>query len=105
LSSFSFHSFKEIELKKKQNKTKQKKAAEFRGFLLYWGPYVLKDILPPAQYENFLLFSSAMSIYLSNSISPEALEFADALMLLFVKDFKIIYGLLFMNFFSILYHF
>jgi len=29
------------------------KAAEFRGFLLYWGPYVLIDILLPAQYCFF----------------------------------------------------
>jgi hypothetical protein len=42
-----------------------------------------------------------MSIYLSNSISPEGLEFADALMLLFVKDFEIIYG---MRFCSITVH-
>ena len=44
-------------LRKTQSITdcKQYKATEFRTFLLYTGPIVLKQILPPKVYNNFTI--------------------------------------------------
>lgn len=41
------------------------KATEFRTFLIYLGPLVLKDILVLAVYEHFLLLHCAVTILLS----------------------------------------
>lgn len=38
------------------------KATEFRFFLLYSGPVVLKGVLPKIHYDNFLLLNAAMRI-------------------------------------------
>ncbi|KAM0735783.1 hypothetical protein ACS0PU_009744 [Formica fusca] len=41
------------------------KATEFRTFLIYFGPLILKDILDLAVYEHFLLLNCAITILLS----------------------------------------
>ena len=44
------------------------KATEFRQFLLYTGPIVLKDFLQIEMYEHFLCLSVAMYLLLSDKI-------------------------------------
>lgn len=68
------------------------KATEFRSFMLYWGPVVLKDSLPSELYDNFMLFSVGMYMLLSPSISEEMLAFAQKLMVAFVEHFGELYG-------------
>eukprot|EP00795_Rhopilema_esculentum_P004176 gene4176-20363_t len=45
------------------------KATEFRQFLLYTGPLVLKSTLPPKAYHHFLSLSIALSIMLNSDDS------------------------------------
>lgn len=47
---------------------KKWKATEFRFFLLYCGPFVLKNLLTDVQYNHFLLLHSAMRILCSNKL-------------------------------------
>ena len=67
-------------------------AAEFRGFLIYWGPVFLKDLLPQATYYNFLCLSEAIIIYLGISISQQDLDLARGLIRDFLTGFVAIYG-------------
>jgi len=84
--------------KKKFKNSNSKTAVDFRNFLLYMGPIILLDILPPAQYRNFMYLSIAVGIYLSNSIGPQLLLFADNCAFKFLTTFEQSYGLIFFNF-------
>ncbi|XP_034060980.1 uncharacterized protein LOC117546329 isoform X1 [Gymnodraco acuticeps] len=68
------------------------KATELRSFILYWGPVVLKDCLPSEIYDNFMLFSVAMYLFLSPGISGQKVELAHRLMISFVEHFGQLYG-------------
>ncbi|KAK7893047.1 hypothetical protein WMY93_022199 [Mugilogobius chulae] len=68
------------------------KATELRSFMLYWGPIVLRDSLPSELFDNFMMFSVAMFIFLSPKISSEIIEFAQTLMISFVEHFGQLYG-------------
>lgn len=73
------------------------KATEYRMFLLYVGPFVLKDILPRSLYENFLVFHSAITILCSNKhISELGINLAQELLLIFINHSKSVYGLHFL---------
>lgn len=69
------------------------KATEFRTFLLYLGPLVLKDILDIGVYENFLLFHCAISILCSNYLIKKiGVKTANKLLREFVIHCEQIYG-------------
>lgn len=69
------------------------KATEFRTFLLYTGPVVLKNILSKSKYQHFLLLSIATSILVTKkATNVEWNNFANQLMLLFVKKVKELYS-------------
>ena len=68
------------------------KATELRSFILYWGPVVLKDCLPSELYDNFMLFSVAMYLFLSPGISGQKVELAHRLMISFVEHIGQLYG-------------
>jgi len=69
------------------------KATEFRLFLLYVGPAVLRTHLPNAQYDHFLLLSSATHILISDKASnPEWNSLAEKMLRKFVELAKVIYG-------------
>lgn len=69
------------------------KATEFRSFLLYFGPLVLKDILPIAVYENFLLFHFAILILCCEKhIQEFGYLLAGKLLNMFIKHCEHIYG-------------
>lgn len=70
------------------------KGTEFRTFLLYSGPVVLKNILPSAMYSNFLLLHSAVSI-LTSEIHLHDLRNVDSAHKMLenvVQNFALIYG-------------
>lgn len=68
------------------------KGTEFRTFVLYTGPVVLKSVLDTDKYVNFLTLHVAITI-LSNSKHMELyLDYAKLLLKYFVKTFIILYG-------------
>lgn len=70
------------------------KATEFRQFLLYTGPVVLRDVVSTKQYEHFLCLSIGISILLeSDQDKREAyLEYAKSLLKHFVENSAEFYG-------------
>ncbi|KAG1698564.1 hypothetical protein GQR58_005730 [Nymphon striatum] len=70
------------------------KATEFRQFLLYSGPIVLKSVVTSRLYKHFLTLTVAISILLdSNDDFRNAhLEYARELLIYFVKTSKLVYG-------------
>lgn len=70
------------------------KATEFRQFLLYSGPLVLKGLLPRKLYDNFLLLHVAMSVLCSKEHCKcnEMITYANSLLQTFVTNCKLLYG-------------
>lgn len=71
------------------------KATEFRQFLLYSGPIILKNVLNKNVYEHFLALHIAIRILASteHSKNPQLLDYAEKLLTIFVQSFTTIYGL------------
>lgn len=74
------------------NECKRWKATEFRFFLLYCGPVILKNILPFNKYLHFLSLHAAIRILISVEFYTKYLDYADSLLQYFIKQFIIIYG-------------
>ncbi len=70
------------------------KATEFRQFLLYTGPIVLRNVVADKTYQHFLALSIAMSIMLdANTPRRNAyLAYAQQLLQHFVNNCKHVYG-------------
>ena len=68
------------------------KATEFRQFLLYTGPVVLKGRLSTRWYKNFMLLSVAMRILLSPALCSKYCDYADKLLKCYVNNYAKIYG-------------
>lgn len=73
---------------------KRYKATEFRLFLLYTGPIVLKRMLPSKIYNNFISLSLASSIMISQhySSSERYILYAHSLMEHFIRQTIKMYG-------------
>lgn len=72
---------------------KQWKATEFRNFLLYTGPVVLRNVLQEKIYIHFLTLHAAITILTRRNLCQEELiNFAEALLHHFVESFEILYG-------------
>jgi len=71
---------------------KRWKATEFRQFLLYTGPIVLKDILSKDKYEHFLTLHVSITILVSNKYHLKYNNYAKELLKHFVLITEIIYG-------------
>jgi len=69
-------------------------ASEFRTFLLYTGPVVLKNILIIDKYENFLTLHVAITLLSSENFVRDEnnLNYAEKLLVYFVETFISIYG-------------
>lgn len=68
------------------------KAKEFRTFLLFTGPVILKDILDTKYYRHFLLLHYAMrKLSLKNCLDD--IQSIQQLLVEFVKEFRTLYGL------------
>lgn len=74
------------------NEYKHWKAVEFRTFLLYIGPIVLKNKISLDTYQHFLTLHVAITILCSRELTEELLLYAENLLKHFVITFKIIYG-------------
>lgn len=71
------------------------KATEFRQFLLYTGPVVMRGILNDCVYKHFLFLHVAIRILVSRSLSERKVNFAELALKKFVIRSKILYGLTF----------
>lgn len=68
------------------------KATEFRFFLLYSGPVVLKSILRTALYKNFLALHCATFLVSSPTLCTQYGDYAESLFQHFVETFAKLYG-------------
>ena len=68
------------------------KATEYRQFLLYTGPLVLKDVLPSDLYHHFLYLHCAIKILCSESLCCRYNMYANNLLRHFVKESSKLYG-------------
>ncbi|CAI6352292.1 unnamed protein product [Macrosiphum euphorbiae] len=68
------------------------KATEFRLFLLYSGPVVLKGILNNECYKHFICLHICFRILLTPDISVELVDFSEKLLMYFVDKFGKLYG-------------
>lgn len=68
------------------------KATEFRLFLLYIGPVVLKYILSKEAYRHFLSLSVAIRIFCDKKSSIQNIEYGQSLLMYFVQKYKVLYG-------------
>ena len=73
------------------------KATEYRQFLLYTGPVVLRSVLPKPLYSHFLTLTVSMSILLESDTEKrnEYLDYARDLMIHFVDASIDLYGQIF----------
>lgn len=71
---------------------KRWKATEFRQFLLYTGPVVLKGVLSNDMYLNFLTLHIAVTILSSNLLQSHFINPADTCLKYFIETFIILYG-------------
>ncbi len=74
------------------------KATEFRQFLLYTGPVMLKDLLSTEVYKNFLLFFVGIFILCNNSLIGDHIDYASDILRLFVTHFGQLYGPKFLSY-------
>lgn len=68
------------------------KATEFRQFVLYTGPVVLKNNIPNDQYEHFLCLHVAISILADKNLHKTCNDYANDLLHYFVQHFGRLYG-------------
>lgn len=68
------------------------KATELRQFLLFTGPVVLRDVLLPQIYDNFMLLSVAIYILISPQYCLQMNQLAHHFLLSFVKHYGLLYG-------------
>uniref|UniRef100_A0ABD2XRW8 DUF4218 domain-containing protein n=1 Tax=Trichogramma kaykai TaxID=54128 RepID=A0ABD2XRW8_9HYME len=66
------------------------KAHELRQFLLYTGPIVLRDNLPPDLYNNFLKLHVGITILINPILveNDKYLDFAENVLIKFVEDYE-----------------
>jgi len=68
------------------------KATEFRTFLLYLGPIVLKGILSKQHYKHFMLLHVAMYCLTSSRLCSSHIDYAQMLLSKFVQEAPELYG-------------
>jgi hypothetical protein len=68
------------------------KASEWRSFLLFYSPVVLKDVLPPLFYQHLILLSIVLFKLQQESISQLELFYVSGYVEHFVSSFELLYG-------------
>lgn len=71
---------------------KRWKATEFRTFLLYTGPVVLKSVLNYDKYINFLTLHTVITILSNSKHIDRYSNYAKSLLKYFINTFIILYG-------------
>lgn len=74
------------------------KATEFHLFLCYYGPILLKQILPVNEYEHFLLLFCAIRLLSHPETAIENADYAESLLSTYVDQFAQIYDLSLVNY-------
>lgn len=74
------------------------KASEFRQFLLYTGPVLLKDLLHTAVYQHFLLLFVGVFILSNKALLEEYTEYGNEALVLFVQHFGELYGEMYLSY-------
>lgn len=74
------------------SEVKRWKATEFRQFLFYTGSLALKGVISKQKYQNFLTLSVAMRILSSSKLCHSFTDYAEELLIHFVKMVKNLYG-------------
>lgn len=77
---------------RKIDQFKMWKGTEFRTFLLYTGPVVLKSILKTDVYNNFMLLSCAIRILCDANKCQNFTDVTNKMLIKFVLNFKKVYG-------------
>ncbi|CAN8026464.1 unnamed protein product [Ixodes persulcatus] len=91
----SFQSSTPCEFNRKPRSLKERdrwKAVEFRSFLLYFGPVLLRSNLDKHFYAHFLKLSCAMTILASPKFSLTHCDVAESLLTEFFRDAGSLYG-------------
>lgn len=78
-------------VRKCRDVTESWKATEYRLFLLYVGPIILKSLLSEPHYNHFLKLSVGVRILCSKNLMSELLDFADETLIAFVNEFQDLY--------------
>ncbi|XP_040064985.1 uncharacterized protein LOC115322291 [Ixodes scapularis] len=68
------------------------KSSEWRNWLLYFSPVVLRGLLPPVYYKNWVQFVYLMHFLLKESIPLDELRSVAKQMKLFLKEYEKLYG-------------
>jgi len=68
------------------------KASEFRTFLIYTGPIVLKGRIKNSFYKHFMLLSCAIRLLISIKTAYTYNNFAKMLLRQFVTEYSVLYG-------------
>jgi len=68
------------------------KATEFRTFLIYLGPLVLKNVISEPCYVHFMCLHTSISLLLTPNLSDQLLNYCNELLVYFVKKFGVLYG-------------
>lgn len=92
---YSFRHFIPVEFARKPRgfgEIERWKATEFRQFLLYTGPVVLRQFLNDILYKNFMLLSVSLHILLNSYLVQEYSDYAHRLLKTFVQHYKDLYG-------------
>lgn len=73
------------------------KATEFRSFLLYYGPWLMKPFLKSEYFLHFLSLHCAIRILMCDNLIKKYINYAHELLVYFVTHFGDLYGDEFMN--------
>jgi len=68
------------------------KATEFRTFLIYLGPIVLKNVISEPCYLNFMCLHTSISLLLTPNLSYGLLNYCNELLVYFVRKFGVLYS-------------
>ncbi|XP_032682276.1 uncharacterized protein LOC116849334 [Odontomachus brunneus] len=74
------------------------KATEFRLFLLYIGPVILKPLMSSVYYTHFLTLSIAIRLLCDPNVCMTLNEYSDQLLKYFVNKYKTLYGRQYMSY-------
>lgn len=79
------------------NELRRFKATEFRQFLFYTGPIVLKPILDEDSYLHFIVLHAACTILCNKQNLKSYQTYAKSLLKYFVESFGTLYGIQYMS--------